>query len=254
MDNNIYDKIADYQDWVHLERPAGGASEMEKLKGGKMKDEIKELKKEALEKLGEQENPEPWFSPQEVLDVIAEIEKLEKLDEDNLSVIAEMGEQNAKLYNENKQLQAEIEQLKQDYKDHTKVLGDKLNDQIEYGKEDREIINELRTVLALYKLPDNILVEGYQKQQEKIEELGRVADRAKRDRETETFMREAQRDELHIVHKKLKQLQAVCDAAEEVLKTITWLCEHEPDNILIPRGLQVMCKYLHQTLVAKDKG
>jgi len=77
MDNDIYDKIADYNDWVHLERPAGGVVEMKKLQGGKMKDEIKELKKEALEKLGEQENPEPWFSPQEVLDVIAEIEFLE---------------------------------------------------------------------------------------------------------------------------------------------------------------------------------
>jgi len=40
MDNDIYDKIADYNDWVHLERPAGGVVEMQKLQGGKMKDEI----------------------------------------------------------------------------------------------------------------------------------------------------------------------------------------------------------------------
>ena len=91
MDNDIYDQIADYQEWVHLQRPAGGASEMKKLKGGKMKDNIKELKKEALEKLGEQENPEPWFSPKEVLDIIAEIELLET---------------------EIKQLQAKIEKLR----------------------------------------------------------------------------------------------------------------------------------------------
>ena len=36
MDNDIYNKIADYQDYVHLGRPAGGAMKMEKLKGGKM--------------------------------------------------------------------------------------------------------------------------------------------------------------------------------------------------------------------------
>lgn len=42
-----------------------------------MKELIKELKKEALEKLGEQENPQPWFNPREVLTLIAEIESLE---------------------------------------------------------------------------------------------------------------------------------------------------------------------------------
>ena len=68
------------------------------------KDKIKELKKEALEKFGEQENPEPWFSPQEVLNLIADFEFLE-------------------------------------------------------------------TELKLYKIPDNILVKEYQKQQEKIEDL-----------------------------------------------------------------------------------
>ena len=36
MDNDIYRRIADYNDWVCLQPPAGGAVEMEKLKGGKM--------------------------------------------------------------------------------------------------------------------------------------------------------------------------------------------------------------------------
>lgn len=44
MDNDIYDKIADYNDWVHLERPPGGAVEIEKQKQKQIKLLIEVLK------------------------------------------------------------------------------------------------------------------------------------------------------------------------------------------------------------------
>lgn len=43
-------------------------------------------------------------------------------------------------------LVAEIKKLERDYKDHTEILGDKLNDQIEYSKQDREKIEKLQAV------------------------------------------------------------------------------------------------------------
>jgi len=62
-----------------------------------MKDKIEEIKKEALEKLGEQENPEPWFSPEEVLDLIVEIEQLKKRFERECEVVNELCRQREQL-------------------------------------------------------------------------------------------------------------------------------------------------------------
>ena len=82
MDNDIYRQIADYNDWVHLQHPAGGATEMKKLKGGKMKNEIKELLEFAVEGLrtcGEADKRLIWIERliKHIPLLIAEIESLE---------------------------------------------------------------------------------------------------------------------------------------------------------------------------------
>jgi chromosome segregation ATPase len=134
-----------------------------------MKDEIKERIKEYKEYLATAKSHH-WrcLNPHCVEDMMNTlITEIESLDE-------KIGESYWVEKADNKQIEElnkEIKQLKQDYKDHTKILGDKLNDQIEYGKQDRKKIDELRTVLALYKLPDNILVKKYQAIREAVENL-----------------------------------------------------------------------------------
>ena len=46
------------------------------------------------------------------------------------------------------ELERGLDQSKQDYKDHTEVLGNKINDYIEYLKQDRETILYLKKVLV----------------------------------------------------------------------------------------------------------
>ena len=116
-----------------------------------MRNEIKEIKKEALEKLGEQENPEPWFSPKEVLDIIAEIEFLE----------------------------TEIKQLKQDRQIHTKIISDKSNDQIEYGKQDRMKIEKLEKRNEETELQRHRCSQVLDRANEKINKLQAVRECAK---------------------------------------------------------------------------
>lgn len=80
MDNDIYNKIADYNEWVHLERPPGGVVEIEKLQGGKMKDEIKEIIKQIENNM--KQNVRIDYT--DILELIAEIERLENLVADYL--------------------------------------------------------------------------------------------------------------------------------------------------------------------------
>lgn len=44
MDNDVYNRIADYNEWVHLLRPAGGKIEIEKYKQKQIEELIEVLK------------------------------------------------------------------------------------------------------------------------------------------------------------------------------------------------------------------
>jgi hypothetical protein len=94
-----------------------------------------------------------YLTAKKGLELIAEIESLDVENHKQHEKIELLGKQLESYEGFNKRavafqddLRAEIERLKQDYKDHTKILGDKLNDQIEYLKQDRETIKQLQVV------------------------------------------------------------------------------------------------------------
>ena len=109
MDNDIYNKIADYQDYVHLEQPAGGAVEIEKLKGGKMKKErIEEIKRNLNNPNQSYYAGEGESMWKDLKEAIAEIESLEvKIKELDIGLIARN-----LLKQENEQLKAVCEAAK----------------------------------------------------------------------------------------------------------------------------------------------
>ncbi len=100
--------------------------------------------------------------------------------------------ENQKQQEQIEELETIIKELKQDYKDHIKFLGDKLNDQIEYSKQDKKKIEELEKELRDKKIKIEHLVEDIGQMKETIVEYYGTN-----------------------VEEKIKQLQAVCDAAEE---------------------------------------
>jgi hypothetical protein len=120
-----------------------------------MKNEIKEIKNRAISyKVYDGELHKANFTAKEILTIIAEVESRETEIKQLQAVCDAREEYIKKLEDKIGKIKRQtvlhiayydtkIKQLKRDYKDHTEILGDKLNDQIEYGKQNNKKIKEL---------------------------------------------------------------------------------------------------------------
>lgn len=172
-----------------------------------MKDEIKELKKEALEKLGEQENPEPWFSPEEVLQLIAEIESLDEKIGENYWVRMADEKQIEELNKEIKALKAEMDDIG---KDATIYY---LQSQLDVLREAAEEFitknpDRVKTNSILRKLQQALVGRGGEKM--KAKQLAKqIIEKIQKFR-THDFENSAQ--ELRQAHFTLKAIEQLCSA------------------------------------------